>query len=83
MDSIKRNLVPLSLALQKSFRIFFVEFVSREDEHIRNWTIPSDYTMDNFIKAMGRRGFLLDSRQPVIPSRDLLAFKRTTHQQTG
>ena len=60
-----------------------VEFVSREDEHIRNWTIPSDYTMDNFIKAMGRRGFLLDSRQPVIPSRDLLAFKRTTHQQTG
>ncbi len=60
-----------------------IEFVSPEDEHIRNWTIPADYSIDNFLAAMNHRGFQLETQDPLIPGRHLLSFTRTAVAREG
>lgn len=52
-----------------------IEFVHPEDSHIRNWSIPSNYSQENFIKAMWNNGLDLVKETKLIPTRSILVFK--------
>lgn len=53
-----------------------VEFVRPDDEHIRNWVIPANYSQENFIQAMWKNGFDLVKETRPISTRSILVFRR-------
>jgi len=57
-------------------RVAIIEFVPPEDEHIRNWHIPSHYTKRNLVKAMARRGLFLQAERQLRIGRSILVFAR-------
>lgn len=53
-----------------------IEFVHPDDEHIRNWVIPANYSQENFIQAMWKNGFDLVKETRPISTRSILVFRR-------
>ncbi len=53
-----------------------IEFVHPEDQHIRNWVIPADYSQENFIKAMCKNDFDFVKETKPMLTRSILVFSR-------
>jgi hypothetical protein len=53
-----------------------IEFVSPDDTTTKSWKIPSEYSRENLVNEMNKRGFSLKQVHNKGPGRDILLFVR-------